>query len=189
MTLFRRIFARAADQHGYVTAEDALAEGGTPMALVMLAHRGTIEHVDRGLYRVRELGGDPMAQYQEALLRLPGAVLSHDTALEIENLADVNPRKVHVTMPKGYRLRKAIPAWIAVHQGEIGPAEVTEHDGLDIVTPVRAIIDAIEDDLGDRFVEQAFVTARKRNLLTTLDEKRIRRVQARHRGAHTKGRG
>lgn len=184
MTLFRRLFARAADQHGYITAKDAVEEGGTRMALVMLAQRGTIEHIDRGLYRVPELAGDPLAQYQEALLRLPGAVLSHDTALEVADLADVNPRKVHVTMAKGYRLRKAIPAWIVLHQGELNQGDVTEHEGLDIVTPARAIIDAIEDHLGERFVEQALATARKRNLLTTPEEKRIERVLARQRDAY-----
>ena len=183
MTLLHRLFARAAGQHGYVTVEDALEEGGTRMALVMLARRGTIEHIDRGLYRVWELAGDPLAQYQEALLRLPGAVLSHDTALEIEDLADVNPRQVHVTMPKGYRLRKTIPDWIAPHRGDLDPADVTEHEGLDIVTPARAIIDAIEDHLGERFVAQALATARKRNLLTTPEEKRIKRVMARQRTA------
>ena len=117
-------------------------------------------------------------QVQEALLRLPGAVLSHDTALEVEDLADVNPRRIHVTMPPGYRLRRQVPGWITVHRDRLEPAEVTEHQGLEIVTPARAIIDAIEDDLGDRFVEQALATARRRNLLTTPEETRIERVRA-----------
>lgn len=187
MTLFQRLVARAADQHGYVRTQDAIDEGGTPMALVMLAQRGTIEHVDRGLYLVRELAGDPLAQYQEALFRLPGGVISHDTALEIQDLADVNPRQVHVTVPPRDRIRKHLPAWIIVHREQFPPADVTEHDGLQIVTPARAIINAIEDDLGDRFVTQAIETARKRNLLTTPEERRIEQALERHRAVRQGG--
>ena len=143
------------------------------MALVMLAKRGTIKHVERGLYRFAELAGDPLAQYQEALLRVPGAVLSHDTALEIADLADVNPRGVHITVERGRRIRKHLPAWLVVHEAALDPVDIGEHDGLEIVTPARAIIDAIEDDLGERFVYQAIETARRRNLLTTPEERRI----------------
>ncbi len=184
MNLVRRLLARAVDQHGYVTPADAAEEGVTPMALVMLARRGTIEHVDRGLYRFAELAGDPLAQYQEALFRVPGAVLSHDTALEIEDLADVNPRGVHVTVERGRRIRKQLPPWLVVHEAALDPMDIGERDGLEIVTPARAIIDAIEDDLGERFVFQAIETARRRNLLTTPEERRIEDVLARKRAAY-----
>ena len=189
MTLFRRLVARAADRHGYFTVDDALEEGGTRMALVMLAQRGTVERVGRGLYRVAEMASDPLAQYQEALLRLPGAVLSHDTALEVEGLADVNPRRVHVTVARRYRLRKNIPAWVAIHRADLDVAEITEHEGLAIVTPAQAIIDAITDNLGDRFVDQAIATARRRNQLTTDEEKRIKRIRADRHRAQSRERG
>lgn len=184
MTLYRRLFARAADRHGYVTTEDALQEGGTRMALVMLAQRGTLEHIDHGVYRVPELAGDPLGQYQEALLRLPGAVLSHDTALELQDLADVNPRRVHLTLPPTHRLRRKIPGWITLHRARLDPVDVTAHEGLEIVTPARAILDAIQDNLGARFVEQALATARKRNLLTTPEEQRIKRAIRRQRATY-----
>lgn len=184
MTLVRRLLARAVDQHGYVTTADAVEEGATPMALVMLAHRGTVDHVDRGLYRFAELAGDPLAQYQEALLRLPGAVLSHDTALEIEGLADVNPRGVHVTVERGRRIRKQLPKWLVVHEDALDPIDIGERDGLEVVTPARAIIDAIKDDLGERFVYQAIETARRRNLLTTPEETRIDAALAQKRVAY-----
>lgn len=189
MALFRRLVGRAATQHGYVTTADALEEGATRMALVMLARRGTIEHVDRGLYRIPELAGDPLAQYQEALLRLPDAVLSYDTALEIQDLADVNPRKVHLTVPKGRRVRRRVPGWVVLHEGDLGPTDVTEHEGLAVVTPARAIIDAIQDDLGERFVQQAVATARRRNLLTTPEEARIESTLARWRATHAGAHG
>lgn len=184
MPLFRRLFARAARQHGYVTTEDARAEGGTPMALVMLARRGVLDHVDYGIYRVPELRTDPLSQYQEALLRLRGGVLSHETALELQDLADVNPRRIHVTVPPEYRIRKQIPNWIAVHHGALRPGDVTGHEGLEVVTPAQAIVDAIGGHLGERFVTQALETARERNLLTTPEERRIKAALSSQRAAY-----
>jgi hypothetical protein len=61
--------------------------------------------------------------------------------------------------------------------------DVTDHEGLPVVTPARAIIDAIRDNLGPRFVEQALDTARRRNLLTTPEERRVLAVAEDHRRA------
>jgi predicted transcriptional regulator of viral defense system len=183
MTLFHRLAALAAAQHGYVTVDDARDVGGTPMALLMLAKRGTLEHVDHGLYRFPDIAVGPLAQFQEAVMRVPGAVLSHDTALELLDLADVNPRKVHVTAPRGYRVRKRLPGWLVVHHDPLDPMDATDHEGLPVVTPARAIIDAIRDNLGPRFVEQALDTARRRNLLTTPEERRVLAVAEEHRRA------
>jgi len=178
MTLLTRVYGRAAEQHGFLTPADVREAGGSPMALVMLARRGTVEHVDRGLYRIPELAGGPFAREQEALLRLPGGVLSHDTALAVADLADVNPQRVHVTMPHGYQLRKRIPAWIVLHRAHLEPGEIDAVAGLAVTTPARSILDALAGHTGRRFTEQAFVTARERKLLTAPEERRVRRALA-----------
>jgi predicted transcriptional regulator of viral defense system len=152
MNRYRQLVAIAADHHGLVTSADAAAEGVQRVLLVQMARRGILEKVARGVYRVPELAGDPLAQYQEALLLLPGAVLSHETALDLNDLCDVNPRQIHVTVVPGTRVRKTLPKWLAVH---------------------HAIIDGIAAALGDRFVDQAIATARERNLLTTREERRV----------------
>ena len=173
MNRYRQLVAIAADQHGLVTSSAAAAAGVQPVLLVQMARRGVLEKVARGIYRVPELAGDPLAQYQEALLLLPGAVLSHETALDLHDLCDVNPRQIHVTVVAGTRVRKALPDWLAVHHGPLEPEDVTGHEGLAIVTPARAILDGITAALGDRFVDQAVATARERNLLTTREEQRV----------------
>jgi len=173
MNRYRQLVAIAADQHGLVTSADAAAEGVQRVLLVQMAKRGVLEKVARGIYRVPELAGGPLAQYQEALLLLPGAVLSHETALDLHDLCDVNPRQVHVTVAAGTRVRKTLPGWLAVHHGLLEPEDVTGHEGLAIVTPARAIVDGITTALGDRFVDQAIATARERNLLTTREEQKV----------------
>src|SRR5450759_1272405 len=119
MNRYRQLVAIAADQHGLVTSADAAAEGVQRVLLVQMAKRGVLEKVARGVYRVPELAGDPLAQYQEALLMLPGAVLSHETALDLYDLCDVNPRQVHVTVVAGTRIRRTLPEWLAVHRGPL----------------------------------------------------------------------
>lgn len=173
MNRYRQLVAIAADQHGLVTSAAAAAEGVQRVLLVQMAKRGVLEKVARGVYRVPELAGDPLAQYQEALLLLPGAVLSHETALDLHDLCDVNPRQIHVTVVAGTRVRKTLPKWLAVHHGLLEPEDVTGHNGLAIVTPARAIVDGIATALGDRFVDQAIATARERNLLTTREEQGV----------------
>ena len=173
MNRYRQLVAIAADHHGLVTSAAAAAAGVQPVLLVQMAKRGVLEKVARGIYRVPELAGDPLDQYQEALLLLPGAVLSHETALDIHDLCDVNPRQIHVTVVAGTRVRKTLPYWLAVHYGPLEPEDVTGHEGLAIVTPARAIVDGITAALGDRFVDQAIATARERNLLTTREEQRV----------------
>jgi len=178
MNRYRQLVAIAADRHGLVTSAAAAAEGVPRVLLVQMARRGVLEKVARGVYRVPELAGDPLAQYQEALLMLPGAVLSHETALDLHDLCDVNPSLVHVTVVPGTRLRKALPEWLAVHHGPLEPEDVTGHEGLAIVTPARAIVDGITTALGDRFIDQAIGAARERNLLTTREEQGVELARA-----------
>lgn len=184
MNRYRQLVAIAADQHGLVTSADAAAEGVQRVLLVQMAKRGVLDNVARGVYRVPELAGDPLAQYQEAVLLLPGAVLSHETALDLHDLCDVNPRQIHVTVVPGTRVRKTLPKWLAVHHGPLEPEDVTGHAGLAIVTPARAIVDGIAAALGDRFVDQAIAAARERNLLTTREEQRVELARTMQRARH-----
>jgi len=72
-----------------------------------MARRGTLERRGFGIYAIPQLIADRLGQYQEALLsvREPGA-LTHDTALDLHDLCDINPVKVHVTVAPGTRLRR-----------------------------------------------------------------------------------
>ncbi len=184
MNRYRQLVAIAADHHGLVTSAAAAADGVQPVLLVQMARRGVLERVARGVYCVPELAGDPLAQYQEALLMLPGAVLSHETALDLHDLCDVNPRQIHVTVAAGDRIRKMLPEWLAVHHGPLEPEDVTGHEGLAIVTPARAIVDGITTGLGDRFVDQAIGTAHERNLLTTHEELGVELARTAARARH-----
>ncbi len=176
MTLYRALLPRATDQHGLVTPADAAEVGGTGLLLVQMTRRGVLERVARGIYRVPELAGDPLEQHQEALLRFPGAVLSHDTALDLHDLCDINPATIHITAPGRLRIRSEVPRWLTVHRGVLADADLTTYQGLAIVTPARAIIEGIETNVGQRFIDEARCAAAQRRLLSTREEQAVERA-------------
>jgi predicted transcriptional regulator of viral defense system len=180
--LFPLLLERALDQHGLLTPDDAQAVGANDAALRLMVHRGTLERVAFGVYRIPQLAGDQLAQYQDALLRVRnGGALSHETALDLHDLCDVNPAFVHVTVHPGTRLRRRLPDWLTVHRERLDDHDLTWHEGLRIVTPARAILDGVATHIGDRFIDQALETGLERGLLGATEIRRIEIARARAR--------
>lgn len=153
-------------QNGYVTVDDARALGIDPAQLRLMHHRGVLDRLSRGLYRFPIVPTTTLDQYMEATLwpRTP-AVLSHETALDLHDLCDVNPARIHLTVPPGYRLRRDLPAMYELHLRALDASDVTSHEGIPIVTVRRAILDGIDMGLGGQLIDQAVATAERRGLL------------------------
>lgn len=175
MTLMDRILAIAGDQHGYITARQA-ADAAIPGAeLRKLNQRGRLEHPAHGLYRVASFPIRPNAELMEAALWPDGkGVISHDSALVLWELADVNPSRIHVTVPPPYRPRKRGGEKYKIWARELARSDVDYVDQIPTVIPERAIVDAARAGLQRRFVEQAILTARNRQLFGRDTEIRIR---------------
>ena len=167
----------AVDQYGYVTAEDAAAVGVVADRLRKMAERGTLERIAYGLYRVPAVAATGLDQYMEATLwPRGGGVLCHDTALDLHELCDINPAKIHVTVRKDLRITRAIPALYRLHHRDLDEREITRHEGIPIVTPARAIRDGIEAHLGAHLIKQAIMTARERGAITKAEEAELKRL-------------
>ncbi|MCK9249734.1 MAG: type IV toxin-antitoxin system AbiEi family antitoxin domain-containing protein [Solirubrobacteraceae bacterium] len=164
----------ALDQYGYVTTVDAREIGVNPQRLVEMAARGTAERVFHGIYRLPVVGEGGLDQLMLATLWPRGlGVLSHETALDVHDLCDVNPAKVHVSVPMSYRLTREVPSVYQMHRRRLDPEEVTRHEGIPIVTAPRAILDGIEAHLRPGLIDQAVGAARRRGLLDAVDLERI----------------
>jgi predicted transcriptional regulator of viral defense system len=151
-------------QYGYVTAEDAREQGIDPVQLRLMHHRGLLERVAHGVYRFPAVPTTPLDQYMEAVLwTRTEAVLSHETALDLHDLCDINPAQVHLTVPAAYRLRREMPAMYRLHRRDLG--DTTRHEAVPIVTVRRAILDGIESGVGGHLIDQAMETARRRGLV------------------------
>lgn len=163
----RALYSLAEDQMGYVTTAQAGTVGVSPMALVMMTRRGTLERVSRGVYRLVDFPAQPLAQYMQATLWPYGraGVLSHETALSLHELSDVDPPKVHVTVPADFRVQRAIPGYLVLHHGDLPPKDVTRLEGMPITTPARTIRDCIQAHLGPALVTQAIDEARRAGVL------------------------
>ena len=167
-SVYAQLFEAAVDQRGYVTTAQARAEGIRPGTLAMMASRGTIERVSHGVYRLVQFPVAPHASYMEASLWPAGVrgVISHESALALYEISDVNPSKIHITVPGVFRIRRRIPAHLAVHHAELRADEIEWLDGIPVTTPERTILDCSAAHLGPRLVRQAISDGERAGLLS-----------------------
>jgi predicted transcriptional regulator of viral defense system len=149
-----------------------------------MERRGALERVARGLYRFKMIPHTGRERLMEAALwpRRTRGVLSHDTALELHDLCDINPAKVHITVPRSYRINRDIPSTYAIHYRDLADSDRTLVEGIPTVTPARAIDDAIDTHVDPKLIDQAIDTAQRRGLVrgeTLADiEARARQAQS-----------
>jgi len=93
-------------------------------------------------------------------------VYSHHTALSLYDLSDLNPAKLHMTVPMGFRRSRDIPASSCFTMPAC-PRGRTDRSGLQIHSPLRTILDLIESGTVERnFIRQALRQAIDRGLIT-----------------------
>jgi predicted transcriptional regulator of viral defense system len=160
----------AESQTGYVTAKQAEQAGFHRNALRHHAREGgRLEHAGRGLYRLRFYPSSPFDHVAAAWM-LAGseiAVVSHESALELYDLSDVIPSKVHLTLPRRYRHRKA-PVGVRFHfpREPLADREVRQVHGLPTTSVERTILDALEAGTQPEQIEMAVRQAVDRVLTT-----------------------
>ena len=175
LTAFERLLRPAGEQHGFVRAGDAEAVGVNPATLRKLAAEGRLEHRGWGLYRLATMPVTANDEYHEAVLWLkqPG-VISGEAALALWDLADVNPRRIEVTIPPTYNPRRAGAQRYKFIRRALAPGDTDEVDNIPVVSPRVAIRDAIKTGLAGHLIDQAITTARRRELIDPITEARLR---------------
>lgn len=159
----------ALDQHGFVTTDDARAVGVTAHALRLLANRGALTREAHGVYRFDKFPASAADDYQQAVLWTgrAEAALSHETTLELLELADVNPAHVHVTVGFGARVRREGGENITVHEQNLTAADLGWWQGIRCATAATAIRQVIQAGQTQRhLITQAIETARRRGTIT-----------------------
>jgi len=141
------IYETAASQGGYFTLDQARACGLDRYLVRHHAQTGKFRRVWRGVYRITQF---PLSPHDEiiAARMVVGpekATVSHETALQIYDLSDVVPRKIHITVPRGSRAGSArTPSPIQIHttSAPFLPGEVVVREGMRVTSPARTIVDA-----------------------------------------------
>jgi predicted transcriptional regulator of viral defense system len=149
------IHACGLEQHGFVTTADLRQLGLPKTYAAKIAHRGVLEPVARGLYRVPQIPVTRLTPYMEAVMWVgAGAALSHDAVLSMHELAGANPRVLRVTTPR--RVRKSDPpAGIKIVQRALAAGDLTVHEGIPCTTVARALRDCVGLIMTTRLVEAA----------------------------------
>lgn len=175
------LYGIAEDQAGYFTAAQARAAGLLQIRLVQLAKQGDVERVSRGVYRFTRFPVSPLGHYMEAVLwpqvRRPdvAGVISHQSALTIHGLSDVNPARIHVTLPAAVRLRRDVPKVLVIHYADLDTTDVERVQGIPVTTPAKSIRDAHAGHLGDALIAQAIADGRRVGTLATAEANRLER--------------
>jgi predicted transcriptional regulator of viral defense system len=95
--------------------------------------------------------------------------------LDVLDLCDVNPAKVHITVPRQRRLRRnAARADFVIHHQDLDDKQRDWWEQIPTVTPLTAIEQAIVSDLRPTLVDQAIDTASRRHLINTETAERLR---------------
>jgi predicted transcriptional regulator of viral defense system len=165
---FKRLFDVAEENYGYVTTEAAREIGIRPQRLAEMAARGGLRREALGLYRLNPYPTHELDDYRKATLWPRGTegVLSHETALELYDLGDVNPAKIHITVPKGYRIRRREPPPAYVfHHEELDEIDATRFEGIPIVTVATALRQCNREGLRRDLLRQALEEGREVGLV------------------------
>lgn len=164
------LYRTAESQAGYFTTQQALAAG---MDRSTLRHHarpgGRYERVRRGLYRLRHFPTSPHEHVVAAWLPLrdAGAVVSHESALELYELSDVIPSATDLSVPRSKRGQRSRPG-VRLHTLEYPPqdTEIRGLAGVPVTTPERTILDALQGGTQLEQIELAITQAVDRGLTT-----------------------
>ena len=139
MSYYDDIYELAVDNHGLITTEMAREVGIPAVELAKLAHRGRLENVSRGLYRLARFVPTENDSYAEAVARLGSdAYLFGESVIAMLGLTPTNPSYICVATP--HRTRRKLPAYIRTKKPGEGD-EVTSYDGIpsqDVAMAVRS---------------------------------------------------
>lgn len=173
---FAAVYEIAVDQFGYFTAAQAREAGVSPMALVMMERRQTVERVSRGVYRLQQFPYSPFAEYMEAVLWPVGTmgVISHESALALYGVSDVNPARIHLTVPTSHRVRRVAPDRLKLHHADLGEEDRTLVEGVPVTTLARTIRDCRAAATGAEILAQALASGEREGLLSRGEAESLR---------------
>jgi hypothetical protein len=160
----RTLDALAFEQAGYFSAAQAVAVGYSYQAQKYHVDAGNWVRVDRGLFRLRgwPLGSEDV--YVRWTLWSGGrGVVSHDSALAVHGLSDVDPAKLHLTVPTGFF---AVDDLIVLHAGHVSENDLESRHGWAVTTPLRSLLDAAGSDASQEQLDRAVADALRIGLIT-----------------------
>jgi predicted transcriptional regulator of viral defense system len=153
---YNAIYDTAVEQYGFVTTDDVRELGIDTRRLVDMRKHRHLTRVSSGVYRLNAIPATPYDQYMAAVLWHRGlGVLSHETALDLYDVSDINPAKIHVTVPTRPRVTREVPPIYVLYRENLPAREITRFEGIPIVTLETAIRQCAQIHVGRHLLRQA----------------------------------
>jgi predicted transcriptional regulator of viral defense system len=169
----QNLYKIAEPQYGFFTTKQAKEAGYDESKHAYHVRAGNWIREHRGIYRLRNF---PSPERPDLMLwflwsrdrnDVPQGVYSHDTALALYELSDVNPAKLHMTVPKGFRRNSDMPQVLVLHKAALAPTDSESIFGVRATTPLRTIADLIVAGSTDQnILKQAITEGMARGLVT-----------------------
>ncbi len=180
-----RLFEVADRQQGYFTSKQAEECGYYRSHFRRFLESGEWIKEQRGIYRLSRY---PIQERPELILWTiwsrnkhgePQGVWSHETALDIYELTDVMPAKMHMTVPKNFRRFQSIPEVLALHYQDLSSEDVEIRQGYRITKPLKTMIDVVNDQsISLEQVQIGVQQAIKKGLFSKIEIERDERAKA-----------
>src|ERR1035437_5271372 len=169
----RRLFDLAEQQQGFFTTKQAKAAGFAENTHPYHVQAGNWIREHRGIYRLTLF---PAPDRPDLVLwslwsrnrkeEVEG-IYSHQTALSLYELSDLNPAKLHLTVPTNFRRNSDIAGIVVLHYRNLLKSEIQVGPGYKYTRPLRTILALIEAGKVERTcIRQALRQAVDRGLIT-----------------------
>jgi predicted transcriptional regulator of viral defense system len=179
------LFAIAEGQQGYFTSKQAADAGYQLGSQAHHVKSGNWVRIERGIYRLTRF---PQSSEEQLVIYAlwsrnragePEGVYSHQTALSIHELSDLNPTKLHMTVPAAFRRTAKTPKVLVLHRSNLNKKDVEPRQGFAVTRPLRSIADlAAAESTSRDIVEQALTEGRRSGVIT------VREISELGRNAH-----
>ena len=178
------LFNIAEEQQGYFTAKQAAVAGYQLGSQAHHVKSGNWVRAERGIYRLARF---PHSSEEQIVIYSlwsrnrtgdPEGVYSHQTALVIHELSDVNPSRLHMTVPPAFRRSAKVPDILVLHRASLNEMDVQPRQGFFVTRPLRAIADLVAAESVSRdIVGQALAEGRQRGLIIGREIENLRRQE------------
>ena len=170
---YQKLFKTVMDQQGFFTTRQAVAAGYSEKNHAFHVNRGTWVREERGIYRLAQL---TLPEDSDLILwslwsrdrkgKTQG-IYSHQTALRIHELTDMNPPKLHMTVPFTFRRSVPIPKVLVLHRGMAEGKDIEQRKGYSVTNVRQTLEDLVhERTVTEEVIRQGVEEGIRRGILT-----------------------
>ena len=145
----------------------------------------------RGIYRLKKFPYSPDSQLSLWSLwscnkkgEIQG-VYSHETALQVYNLSDLSPSKLHITVPINFRRGSPIPDILVLYKATLKSSEWRTIADYRVTTPIRTLSDIFHSgNISKDFIDQIIREGCSRGLFSKQELKKYKLLEVRNKAMH-----